>query len=178
MSKKEFQKKAKALLEAYPEQNKVVISENGQCFFDEIAAKAYHENMGFESEPETFFREGYGDEDDQDLQEALHNATLEKSLLSGVIDEVLSVANLDEEYEPATKDTDETVIAVIALREKYTLAVQENASVVEKLSTAQTENETLKSSLEEAVKENKALKEQLKNLKTTKDATKTDSKEA
>lgn len=178
MSKKEFQKKANSLFEAYPEQNKVVISENGQCFFDENSAKAYHEQMGFESEPETFFREGYGDEDDQDLQEALHNATLEKSELSAIIEEVENVANLDEEYEPATADTDETVVAVIALREKYTLAVQENASVVEKFAQAQTENETLKSDLDEAVKENKALKEQLKNLKTTKDATKTDSKEA
>ena len=173
-NKNKFQEKANALFEKHPDENKIIIVENGQCFFDETIAKDYHELKGFEKDPETFFREGFEDEDDSDLQEALQNAELKKLELQSVIDEIIIVADLEQEYEPAGVDTNETVTSVISLREKY--ASKENELIeanakLEELDTLKTENDQLKAQLE-------TLNKEINNAKTNKDASKTDSKKA
>jgi hypothetical protein len=168
-NKKKFQEKANALFEKYPNENKVIITENGQCFFDEKAAQDYHTKKWFDKDPEIFFREGHEDEDDSDLQEALHNAQLVNSDLTAVIDEVASVADLDHEYEPANFDTNETVTAVIALREKYAAKdgqlIEANAEL-EKLSKVVEENTDLKAQLDAANKQIELLSKPTTNVKT------------
>lgn len=178
---KNFQKKANTLFLQYPNENKVYISENGQCFFDEKAAKNYHEVKGFETEPEVFFREGFEDEDDTDVQEALHKSELERLNQAATLEEIAAVCDLDQEYTPANAETDETLTAVISLREKLAgkdqELIQANAQL-ETLSTVGEENTKLKEQLDAALKENKALTEQINNPKTEKDASKTNSTKA
>lgn len=155
-NKKKFQEKANALLEKYPNENKVFITENGQCFFDDKAAKDYHESKGFDKDPETFFREGFEDDDDTDVQEALHTAKLAVTELTAVIEEMVGVADLDQEYEPATFDTNDNVTAVIKLREKYAakdeLLIEANLEL-EKLSKVEEKNTDLKAQLDAANKQ-------------------------
>lgn len=180
-NKKKFQEKANALFLQYPTENKVFISENGQCFFDEKAAKDYHELKGFETDPQVFFREGFEDEDDSDLQEALHKSELERLNQRSTLEEIEAVCDLDQEYTPANADTDPVLTAVIALREKLhgkdQELIQANAEL-EKLSTVSEENASLQEQLDAALKENKALTEQINNAKTVKDASKTNSTKA
>lgn len=179
-NKKKFQEKANALFEKYPEANKIFISENGQCFFDEKAAKDYHDLRGFENQPEVFFREGFEDEDDSDLQEALHNSELARKALEGIIEDVAAVCDLDQDYEPANADTDETVTAVISLREKYAekdRLLTEMGTELEKLSNVAAENENLKQQLEAANKQIEDLNK-TPTAKTKKDASQTDSTKA
>ena len=179
-NKKKFQEKANALFEKYPEANKIFISENGQCFFDEKAAKDYHDLRGFDKMPEVFFREGFEDEDDSDLQEALHNSELARKTLEAIIEDIVAVCDLDQEYEPANADTDETVTAVISLREKYAekyrLLTEANTEI-ERLSNIEQDNENLKKQLEAANKQIEALSK-TPNPKTRKDASQTDSTKA
>ncbi len=159
-NKKEFQKKANALLEKHPEEKKVIIVENGISFFDEGAAKEYHKNMKFDSDPEVFFRDGYEDEDDSDLQESLHNATLKNQSLEAVLEEVATVADLESEYEPVTAETNETVTLVIIIREKLAETEQkliEANTQLENLQKVSEENESLKT-------QNEALTKQLEQL--------------
>lgn len=173
---KKFQEKANALFEKYPEANKIFISENGQCFFEEKAAKDYHGLRGFESQPEVFFREGFEDEDDSDLQAALHNSELARKVLEGIIEDVAAVCDLDQDYEPANADTDETVTAVISLREKYAekdRLLTEMGVRLEELSNAAAENENLKQQLEAANQQMEALNKTT-IPKTRKDASQTD----
>lgn len=167
-NKKKFQEKANALFEKYPTENKVFITENGQCFFEEQAAKEYHTKKWFDKDPETFFREGFEDEDDTDLQEALHTAKLEVSELSAVIEEIVGVADLDQDYEPANFDTNETVTAVIKLREKYAAKDEQliEANIeLEKLSKVADENTDLKAQLDIANKQIEALNQPTTNVK-------------
>ncbi len=148
---KKFQQKANALFEQYPEINKVFISENGQCFFDERAARNYHHLRGFEHDPQVFFRDGAQDEDDSDLETALHTAQLERKALAATIEEIAAVCDLDHDYEPADADTDETVTAVISLREKYAekdRLLMEAGIELEKLSKVEEDNENLRKQLE------------------------------
>ncbi|GEN71581.1 hypothetical protein [Chryseobacterium lathyri] len=171
---KKFQEKANALFEKYPEANKIFISENGQCFFEEKAAQDYHDLKRFETKPEVFFREGTQDEDDPDLQEALHHSESARKVLEGIIQDVLSVCDLDQDYEPANADTDDTVTAVISLREKYAekdRLLTEMGGELEKLSGAVQENESLKQQLEAA---NKQIENLTQTPKTRKDASQTD----
>lgn len=152
-NKNNFQKKANALFEQYPAEKKVIITENGQCFFDENAAKNYHDLKGFDSDPETFFREGFEDEDDSDLEEAFENAKMAKLELTAIVEEIGIVADLEQTYDPATADTDETLTSVIALREKYEATNQmliEANIEIERLSSVSSENEDLKTQLEAA----------------------------
>lgn len=178
--KKKFQEKANTLFEVYPEVSKIFISENGQCFFDEKAAKDYHNLRGFELEPEVFFREGFEDQDDSDLQEALHNTELARKTLAGIIEEVAGVCDLDKDYEPANSQTDETVTAVISLREKYAekdrLLTEANTEL-EKLSKVGEDNENLQKQLEAANKQIEAFNK-TPNPKTRRDASQTDSTKA
>lgn len=179
-NKKKFQEKANALFEKYPQANKIFISENGQCFFEEKAAKDYHNLRGFENEPEVFFREGFEDEDDSDLQEALHNSELARKALEGIIEDVAAVCDLDQDYEPANADTDETVTAVISLREKYAekdRLLTEMGAEVERRSQVEKDNENLKGQLEAANKQIEALNK-TPTPKTKKDASQTDSTKA
>lgn len=179
-NKKKFQEKANVLFEKYPEANKIFISENGQCFFEEKAAKDYHDLRGFENEPEVFFREGFEDEDDSDLQEALHHSELARKALEGIIEDVAAVCDLDGDYEPANADTDETVTAVISLREKYAekdRLLTEMDAEVERLSQVEKDNENLKGQLEAANKQIEALNK-TPTTKTKKDASQTDSTKA
>lgn len=179
-NKKKFQEKANALFEKYPEANKIFISENGQCFFEEKAAKDYHNLRGVENEPEVFFREGFEDEDDSDLQEALHNSELARKAFEGIIEDVAAVCDLDQDYEPANADTDETVTAVISLREKYAEKdrfLTEMGAEVERLSNVEKDNENLKGQLEAANKQIEALNK-TPTTKTKKDASQTDSTKA
>ncbi|UCA61667.1 hypothetical protein KB553_09045 [Chryseobacterium rhizoplanae] len=179
-NKKKFQEKANALFEKYPEANKIFISENGQCFFDEKAAKDYHDLRGFENQPEVFFREGTQDEDDSDLQEALHNSQLARKALEGIIEDIAAVCDLDQDYEPANADTDETVTSVISLREKYAekdRLLTEMGTELEKLSNVATENENLKQQVEAANGQIEALNK-TPTAKTKKDASQTDSTKA
>lgn len=173
---KKFQQKANALFEQYPEVSKVFISENGQCFFDEKAAKDYHHLRGFDLDPEIFFRDGIQDEDDQDIQEALHNAQLALKTLTATLEDIAAVCDLDHNYEPADTDTDETLIAVISLREKYAekdRLLTESGTKLEKLSKVEEENENLKKELEAL---NKQMEEAGKTniTKTRKNAAQTD----
>jgi hypothetical protein len=175
-SKQKFQDKANALFEKYPDVNKIFISENGQCFFDEKAAKEYHDLKGFETKPEIFFREGFEDPDDSDVHEALHNTELEKIALTGIVEEIAAICDLDQDYEPANADTNETVTAVIMLREKYAGSQQkltELGAELEKLSGMAQEKEELQKELEAA---NKQIEILSKNTipKTRKDASQTD----
>lgn len=179
-NKKKFQEKANALFEKYPQANKIFISENGQCFFEEKAAKDYHNLRGFENQPEVFFREGFEDEDDSDLQEALHHSELARKALEGIIEDVAAVCDLDGDYEPANADTDETVTAVISLREKYAekdRLLTEMGVEVERLSQVEKDNENLKGQLEAANKQIEALNK-TPTTKTKKDASQTDSTKA
>ncbi|WP_312296877.1 hypothetical protein [Chryseobacterium sp.] len=177
---KKFQKKANALFEQYPEVSKVFISENGQCFFDEKAAKEYHILRGFDLDPEIFFRDGTQDEDDPDLQEALYNTQLALKTLTAAMEDIASVCDLDHDYEPADADTDETLTAVISLREKYAekdrLLTEANIEL-EKLSKVEEENENLKKQLEALnIQIEEANKTNL--TKTRKNAAQTDRTEA
>lgn len=179
-NKKKFQEKANALFEKYPEANTIFISENGQCFFEEKAAKDYHDLRGFDNDPEVFFREGTQDEDDSDVQEALHNSQLARKALEGIIEDVAAVCDLDQDYEPANADTDETVTAVISLREKYAekdRLLTEMGTEVERLSQVEKDNENLKQQLEAVNKQMETLNK-TPIIKTKKDASQTDSTKA
>lgn len=173
---KKFQQKANALFEQYPEVHKIFISENGQCFFDGKSAQDYHDLRGFQKEPEVFFRDGTQDQDDQDLQDALDHAQLARKTLTAIIEEINAVCDLDKDYEPADRDTDETVTAVISLREKYAekdhLLTEANIEL-EKFSKIEEDNENLKKQLEAL---NKQIEEANKNnvTKTRKNASQTD----
>ena len=173
---KKFQQKANALFEQYPEVSKVFISENGQCFFDEKAAKDYHHLRDFDLDPEIFFRDGIQDEDDSDLQEALHKTELKLKIMTATFEDIAAVCDLEHDYEPADADTDETVTAVITLREKYAekdRLLSEAHIELEKFSNAEEENENLKKELEAL---NKQIEEANKTniTKTRKNAAQTD----
>ena len=173
---KKFQDKANALFEKYPQANKIFISENGQCFFDEKASKDYHGLRGFESEPEVFFREGFEDEGDSDLQEALHKSELARMALTGIVEEITIVCDLDQDYEPANAETDETVTAVIFLREKYVgtqKQLTEANAKLEELSGVAQENESLQQQLEAANTQIGALDTTNNNTKPRKNASQT-----
>lgn len=73
--------------------------------------------------------------------------------LTGIVEEITIVCDLDQDYEPANTETDETVTAVIVLREKYVgtqkLLTEANAQL-EELSGVAQENESLQQQLEAA----------------------------
>lgn len=128
----------------------------------------------------SFFRDGTQDEDDPDLETALHTAQLARKALVATIEEIAAVCDLDHDYEPADPDTDETLTAVISLREKYAekdRLLTEAGTELEKLSKAEEENENLKKQLEAL---NTQIEEANKtNLtKTRKNAAQTDRTEA
>ncbi len=149
--KSKNQKTAEALLKGSPEETQVYITEDGQPFFCKAYAERHHRDKGFEKDIEVFFREGFEPEDEEDLQKALELRTAEKEELDEILASVDAVADLEQDYEPVEQDTHETVTAVIALRERLKVQVDENTE--------------LKKEIEE-------LKKQLENGKT-----KTDSKE-
>ncbi|KFF13113.1 hypothetical protein IW15_10140 [Chryseobacterium soli] len=179
-NKKKFQEKANALFEKYPQENKIFISENGQCFFDEKASKDYHGLKEFDSEPEVFFREGFEDEDDSDLQETLHQSELARMALTGIVEEIAIVCDLDQDYEPANTETDETLTSVIILREKYVITqkqLTEANAKLEELSGLAAENENLQQQLEAANKQIEAFGTTNNTIKTRKNASQTHSTE-
>lgn len=91
-----------------------------------------------------------------------------------------AVCDLDGDYEPANADTDETVTAVISLREKYAekdRLLTEMGAEVERLSQVEKDNENLKGQLEAANKQIEALNK-TPTTKTKKDAPQTDSTKA
>ncbi|WP_312399498.1 hypothetical protein [Chryseobacterium sp.] len=181
MSKNKNQKLANQIFEAHPEQNKVFISENGQAFFDENAVKQYHSKMGFEEDPEVFFREGVEDEDDSSFLEAYSKSEAAKNLLEARLDTIYQITDLEQDYEPVNADTDEIVTAVVSLREKYQysqdLLLQSNAEV-ERLSNIQEEKETLSKELDSALKQIASLSKTTPKKQTTDVKSETESNQA
>ena len=179
-NQKKFQQKANALFQQFPEAGKIFISENGQCFFEEKAAKDYHDLKGFSHEPEVFFREGFEDPDDSDLQGALQNSELARRTLAEIIEEVTAVCDLDQDYEPANAGTDDTVTAVISLREKYTekdrLLTEANTEL-ERLSNMEEDNKNLQQQLDDLTKQVELLNKNT-TPKTRRDASQTDRSKA
>jgi regulator of replication initiation timing len=89
---------------------------------------------------------------------------------------VAAVCDLDRDYEPANADTDETVTAVISLREKYAekdRLLTEMGAELEELSNVAAENENLKQQLEAANKQIETLNKTT-IPKNRKDASQTD----
>lgn len=135
------EKLAKELLAKNTEENKVVITEDGQAFFSDVYAMRHHTDNGFEAEPQVFFREGYEGENVEGLEKALHLAEQAKTALEETLTAINIVADTEQEYEPATQETDDTLTAVIALRERYEQALAGNSEL-------QSEIEKLKKQLE------------------------------
>src|SRR5690606_6309306 len=132
MAKDNFKKKADKLLSKHPGENKVIIVENGQCFFNEKAAREYSDKMKFEQEPKTFFREGVEPEDDSDLAEAYESLKEEKDLQDLLIEQIRQALD-PEQTVTVDKDTPEEVSDIVQMREALQEVVEINNSLQEEL---------------------------------------------
>lgn len=132
MAKDNFKKKAKNLLSEHPGENKVIIVENGQCFFNEKAAQEYSDKMKFEQEPQTFFREGAEPEDDSDLQTAYESLKEEKDLQDLLIEQIRQALD-PEQAITVGKDTPEEVSDIIKLREALETEIEDKTNLQEEL---------------------------------------------
>ena len=163
---KKLQQRANTLLEQYPEENRVLFTEDGQPFFDVSAAQAHHQENGFETEIQTFFREGAEPESTEDLSEDYVKAVEEIEAKNEDLNQIAFATDLENENPKVERDTHEVVTSVIALREKYEqLKVEKEVLVTEKAQLL-AEKETLVAEIE--------------SLKTPKEdaKTKTNSKKA
>lgn len=127
---KELQTRANEIFKEHPQKNEVFFTEDGQAFFNKADAINHHNKQEFETEIKTFFREGFSPADNEDFEKAWAEAIEVNEAFSEVITTVKWVANTENEYEPATKETDETVTAVIALREDNDRLIQENKELI------------------------------------------------
>lgn len=119
-SKKKTSKEiAEGFLKAYPKENQVFITEDLQGFFSKGSAYNWAKERGFK-EPEVFFREGYSDENVEDLEDQLVASQENEQTLKGILEKVQDVANTDAEQEYTPEEGDhEAVKTVVELREKY-----------------------------------------------------------
>lgn len=116
---KKLQKVADELFKDNPLENKVWITSDNQGFFKENHAKNNASDKDLE-DPEVFFREGYQNEDSQDLEEILQETEEVVKEQEVVINKVLDVSNIEAEAAVGVSDTDhEAVQAVAELRAKY-----------------------------------------------------------
>lgn len=161
MKKEEFQDKANRILLNHPEEKKVIIVENGQCFFNEADAQNYHHNMKFESEPQTFFREGGDNNDDLDLEEAYEKVLQENEALKHLVEQI-NEALSSEETVTVDAHTPEEVANIVQLREALDAEIEKNKNLEENFN-----------SLKEAVKVEQESQNKNEDAKT-----KTDSKKA
>ena len=109
---------ADEILKNYPEQNKLIVTQDGQAFFSDLDASHHQKRNGFDSEPEEFFREGFEPEDTKELEEDLQltkdaNATLEQA-----IKQVIATTNLEADAPEVDGQTPDVVAKVVGLREK------------------------------------------------------------
>lgn len=161
MAKDKFQKKADNILAEHPEESKVIIVENGQCFFNEQAAQNYHDTMKFEKDLEVFFRDGIEPEDDSDLAEAYEKVQQENGDLKELIEKIREALS-SEETITVDMDTPEEVTNIVQLREALDAEIEANNNLQENLSA-----------LKEAVKTDQETEKKKEDAKT-----KTDSKKA
>ena len=175
MKKENFQDKANKILLANPEQSKVIIVENGQCFFSEVDASNYHSKMKFEKDPEVFFREGDQPEDDLDLQEALQQSKSDKEDLEELVAQITDA--LDPEVEiSVNQETPEQVADIVKLREALQSETEKNEELQGELETEKQKSQDLQQELD-ALKQANQNKVEPENKKE--DAkTKTDNKKA
>lgn len=116
---KKLQKVADELFKDNPEENKVWITSDGQGFFKENHAKNNASDKDLE-DPEVFFREGHQNEDNQDLEDVLHETEETVKEQEAVINKIIDVSNTEAEETVDVSETDhEAVQAVVELRAKY-----------------------------------------------------------
>ena len=110
---------ADEILKNYPEQNKVIVTQDGQAFFSDLDASHHQKRNGFDSEPEVFFREGFEPEDTKELEEDLWLTKQANETLADAIKEVILATDLEAKlpYE-VNGQTPEVVAKVVLLREK------------------------------------------------------------
>lgn len=162
MTKKDKQAKVNKLFKEHVNENKIIMTENGQCFFSPNDAQSYHDQMGFEQDPEVFFREGVEIKDDSDLEKALDQAEKSLSEKTSVLKQAEEALSADVEVDQSTP---EIVAEIIQLKEKLTLS--------------QKDNERLQGELTNMTEAFEALKESVEPEKPKSDAkAKTDSKKA
>lgn len=161
MAKDNFKDKAAKILADHPEENKVIIVENGQCFFNDKAAQDYHDKSGFETEPKVFFREGFEPEDDSDLAEAYEQVQQENEDLKKLVEQINEALDPDVAI-TVDKDTPEEVANIVQLREALDAETETNKNLQENLAA-----------LKEAIKDNQETDNKQENAKT-----KTNSKKA
>ena len=127
MDKINKQKIANELFESYEDENKVFVTEDGQGFFDEGAAKNHAIAKDFDA-PKVFFREGFSDEMDTDTEEALMASEENVEILTAVLEKVTDVANVEAETAIEVTEADHQAVQIVAsLRREYE-TVTENAN--------------------------------------------------
>lgn len=136
-----LQTKANEILKEHPQKNEVFFTQDEQAFFNKIDAENHHDKQKFKTEIKTFFREGFSPEDNDNIEEDYLEALEAKQALSEIITTVKWVANTENKYEPATKETDETVTAVIALREENERLLEQNKELTLKIEELQNYND-------------------------------------
>lgn len=128
---------AEGFLKAYPKENQVFITEDLQGFFSKGSAYNWAKERGFK-EPEVFFREGYSDENVEDLEDQLVASQENEQTLKGILEKVQDVANIDAEEEIQIEEGDHEAVKTVAeLREKYETNVENLATAQEQITSLQ-----------------------------------------
>lgn len=111
------QKIANEMFVDYPKENVVYITEDGQAFFDELAAKNHAKNRNFEN-PEVFFREGHEPEDKKELEEELLLLKEDYEVAVGQLELIEQVTDLTQVAPQVDTSTSDVVAKVVTLRQQ------------------------------------------------------------
>lgn len=103
----------------YPEANEAHITQDGQAFFTKVSAQNHSTRMGFDEEPELFFRDGFEPEDTKGIQEELSLVKIENETLTGILAIVEEATDLTKVAPEVDQETDSAIAAVVQLREKF-----------------------------------------------------------
>lgn len=126
-----LKKIADEILKDHPGENKVIITQDGQGFFNELAATQHHKRNSFKNEPEVFFREGFVPEDTKELEEDLLQTKETNANLEFAIKQVIDAADLDAEDPEVNGQTLQVVAVVVELREKLQSSIATLKEVAE-----------------------------------------------